>query len=222
VIFAAGKTVYAVRPRGDVAWKFHAKRKVFTAPAVADEGTVYFGSQDHRVYALHPNGVVAWSVDLGADVDGAPAIADDGAVFVGTDGGDVVKLTPNGQVAWRIPLGGYVRGPLSIARNGDVLAGVFGPTPRQVRIGDDGHLRGELAIQGTGARDFGILGGALEDDDGTLVFGAQDDVVYAVDVSGALRWRYTAGADVDAPLTLLSDGSVVAASDDGKVYFFVP
>jgi outer membrane protein assembly factor BamB len=218
IVFAAGQAVFAVRSGGDVGWRFQAKRKVFTSPALADDGTIIFGAQDHRVYALTPQGTLAWATDLGADVDGGPAIGDDGEIYVGTDGDEVVRLDGNGNVAWRVNVGGFVRGPLSIARNGDVLAGVYGPAPRQVRISPTGAIWGAFAIQGTGAREFGVHGGALEDDDGALYFGAQDDNAYAIEPNGALRWRFHTGGDVDAPLTLLSDGSLVVPSDDGRVY----
>jgi outer membrane protein assembly factor BamB len=62
-----------------------------------------------------------------------------------------------------------------------------------------------------------VHGGPLEDEAGTLVFGAQDDYVYAVDSSGTLLWRFATGGDVDAPVTLLRDGTVVVGSDDGSV-----
>jgi outer membrane protein assembly factor BamB len=221
VVFAAGTNVIAARPSGDVVWRFQAKKKIFASPAIADDGKVIVGSQDNRVYAIE-NGKAVWSVDLGADVDGAPAIGDDGSIFVGTDGGEVVCLRANGEVAWRTNVGGYVRGALSIARNGDVLAGVYGPSARQIRVAADGTIRGAFAIAGTGAKDFGVHGGALEDDDFALAFGGQDDAVYVLDANGALRWRYVTGGDVDAPVTLLSDGSLVVGSDDGKVYFFAP
>jgi outer membrane protein assembly factor BamB len=219
IVFAAGHTVYGVTAAGHVRWRFAAKRKVFASPAIGSQGRIFFGSQDHHAYALSPEGRLVWSVDLGADVDGAPAIDDHGAVFVGTDGDDVVRLDPDdGHVVWRSALGGYVRGTLAIARNGDVLAGVYGPRPRAVRLRpEDGGLRGDLAIQGTGAREFGVHGGALEDAAGTLVFGAQDDAVYAVDAKGHLLWRFVTGGDVDAPATLLTDGTLVLGSDDGLV-----
>ena len=223
VYFAAGNVVTAVRPGGDVAWRFQARAKVFTAPALTDDGNVIVGAQDHKVYALTPSGALAWNVDLGADVDGAPAIGDDGAIFVGTDLGEVVRLGPSGAIAWRANVGGFVRGALSVARDGDVLAGVYGPTPRQVRLdAANGAIRSAHVVQGTGAREFGVHGGALEDDDGTTYFGAQDDFAYAVEQTGALRWKLQTGADVDAPLTMLSDGSLVVASDDGKVYLLAP
>jgi outer membrane protein assembly factor BamB len=223
VVFAAGAQIYSVRPGGDVAWRFRAKKKIFTAPAITPSGRIVFGAQDHNAYALEPNGTLAWAVDLGADVDGAPAVGDDGAIFVGTDAGEVVRLSDRGEIAWRAKLGGFVRGALSVARNGDVLAGVYGPVPRQARLdARSGALVGAFAIQGTGSEMFGVHGGALEDEEGTLYFGAQDDAVYAIDVEGRTRWRWVTGGDVDAPLTLLSDGSLVFGSDDGTVTMLRP
>jgi outer membrane protein assembly factor BamB len=219
VVFAAGRMAYGVTPFGHVKWRFTAKRKIFTGPAIGPQGRIFFGSQDHHAYALAPDGALVWSADLGADVDGAPAVDDGGAVFVGTDANEVVRLDPDdGRAVWRANVGGYVRGTLSIARNGDVLAGVYGPKPRAVRLrASDGSVRGEFAVQGTGAREFGVHGGALEDEAGTLIFGAQDDVLYALDARGRSLWHFTTGGDVDAPATLLADGTIVVGSDDGTV-----
>jgi outer membrane protein assembly factor BamB len=219
VVFAAGRMVYGVTPHGQVGWRFAAKRKVFAAPAIDSSGRVFVGSQDHHVYALGRDHRAIWSVDLDADVDGAPAVGDDGGVFVGTDGGEVVRLDAgDGRVVWRVPVGGFVRGSLSVARNGDVLAGVYGPAPREVRLrGRDGELVGSYAVQGTGAREFGVHGGALEDAAGALLFGTQGDEVIAVDETGKLLWRIETRGDVDAPVTLLRDGTVIVASDDGVV-----
>jgi outer membrane protein assembly factor BamB len=222
VVFASGSAVFAVRPSGDVAWRFAAKGKVFTSPAVTSEGLVVFGAQDAHVYALGPMGTLEWATDLGADVDGSPAIGDDGRIFVGTDGGEIVQLDARGRVLWRTRVGGFVRGGLSIARNGDVLAGVYGPVPREVRATSEGVLRGAFAVQGTGAREFGVHGGAFEDDDGTLVFGAQDDMVYAIGIDGREWWRVRTGGDVDAPVTLLTSGTLLVGSDDGYVYSLGP
>ncbi len=222
VVVAAGKSVVSVRRGGDLAWRFTAKNKVYTSPAVDDQGRVVFGSQDHHVYALAPDGTLAWAVDLGADVDGGPAIGDDGSVFVGTDKGEIVALDPKGVPTWRTNVGGYVRGTLAIARNGDVLAGTYGPVPRVVRVSREGAILGAFAIRGTGAREFGIHGGPLEDESGTVFFGAQDDVVRAVGPDGALRWSFPTKADVDAPLSLLSDGTLVVPSEDGTITLLLP
>jgi len=222
IVFAAGSSVHCVRRGGDVAWRFTARGKVFTSPAITEEGLVVVGSQDDHVDAIGAGGALAWSVDLGADVDGAAVVGDDGAIYVGTDKDEVVRLDGHGKIVWRTTVGGYVRGVLSLARNGDVLAGTYGPVPRVVRVAPDGTIRGAFAIKGTGAREFGIHGGPLEDAEGTLFFGAQDDSAYAIDTEGAVRWRFETGADVDAPLSMLSDGSLVVASEDGTITMLLP
>ncbi len=222
VVVAAGKSVVSVRRGGDVAWRFTAKNKIYTSPAIDDEGRVVFGSQDDHVYALGTDGGIAWKVDLGADVDGGPAIGDDGTIHVGTDRGEVVQLDHGGHVRWRTAVGGFVRGTLAVARNGDVLAGTYGPVPRVVRLSPDGGIVGAFAVQGTGAKEFGIHGAPLEDASGALFFGAQDDAVRAIGPDGALRFRFVTKGDVDAPLTLLEDGSLVVPSEDGSVTLLLP
>lgn len=222
VYMAAGRTLYAVRARGDVAWRFSAKGKIFTGPALGADGLVVVGSQDDSVYGVR-GGKVVFATNLGADVDGAPVFGDEGSVFVGTDAGEVVKLDEHGAILWRRATSGFVRGPLSLATNGDVFAGVYGPTPAQLRLEPAaGAIVGRFAVAGTGSVEFGVHGGALEDATGAVYFGAQDDGIYAVGPDGALRFRFATGGDVDAPLTLLADGALVAGADDGFVYCFAP
>ena len=222
IVLAAGRTLYGITPRGDVAWRFSARGKIFTAPAIDDRGRVFVGSQDDRVYGVD-RGKKAFEVDLGGDVDGSPAIDDDGNVVVGTDYDEVVKLDRDGGVLWSSKVGGFVRGPISIARGGDVLAGVYGPWSRVVRLdGKSGKVEASFTVPGTGALEFGVHGGPLEDAAGQLYFGAQDDLLYALGADGKTMFTLRTGGDVDAPPTLLSDGSLVVASDDGAVYTLAP
>lgn len=55
--------------------------------------------------------------------------------------------------------------------------------------------------------------------EGARHFGAQDDAAYVIDAEGAVRWRFEA---VDAPPTLLWDGSLLVASDDGTIAMLLP
>ena len=43
-------------------------------------------------------------------------------------------------------------------------------------------------------------------------------VLIFVAPNGSLAWRFATGADVDAPITVLGDGTAVFGSDDGVVY----
>jgi outer membrane protein assembly factor BamB len=220
IVFASGRVVYASKPDGTLFWRLKTKRKCFSSPAVADDGTVYVGSQDHHVYAITPEGKVKWSLDLGADVDSSPAIQDDGTVIVGSDKSEIVAVAPeDGSIRWRTDVGGYVRGALSIARDGTILSGTYGPTPHMVGLDPvDGRLRFRFSIRGTGAPEFGIHGGPVEDAEGRLYFGAQDDHAYALTSDGAIIWKFKTGGDVDAPVVITPRGTLLVGSDDGKLY----
>lgn len=220
IVFAAGRMVYAVEPNGTVLFRVKTRRKTFASPAVGEDGTVFVGSQDDHVYALTPDGKVAWSCDVGADADGSPAIADDGTVYVGTDGGEVIALDPaDGSIRWRRSVGGFVRGSLAVGRDGSIFAGTYGPMPRLVALEpNEGEIRWSFAIRGTGALEFGIHGGPVEDAEGRLYFGAQDDFVYALRPDGSLLWKLPTGGDVDASLVITEDGTLLAGSADGKLY----
>ncbi len=221
LVVAAGKQVVWIDRRGNVTRRFEAKRKVFTAPALAG-ALVVFGAQDDHVYGLSATrGELAFRTPLGADVDGSPAVADDGTIFVGTDAGEVVHLSGDGRVLGRAKVGGFVRGALAIARNGDVVVGTYGPAPKLVRVRDH-QVVGGFAVLGTGAKEFGVHGGALEDARGTLYFGAQDDQVYGVSPLGDRVFGFRAGGDVDGPLTLLGDGTLLVPCEDGHVYALGP
>jgi outer membrane protein assembly factor BamB len=221
LVFAAGTTVYGVSPRGDIKFRFRAKKKIYSQPAVTPSGLVVFGSQDDHVYALR-QGELVWATNVGNDVDCAPSIGTDGGIFVGTDKGEVLKLDESGSIRWRSSVGGFVRGGLTIAHNGDVLLGTYGPAPRVLRLGPGGEILGAFGVQGTGAREFGVHGSPLEDREGAVYFGAQDNAAYGIGPGGEVLFRHETGADVDAPLTLLSDGSLLVPSEDGSVTLLGP
>ncbi len=219
LVVAAGRVLYGLRADGAVLFRLKVPRKIYASPAVADDGTVYVGAQDHRLYAASSRGTVLWSRDLGADVDCAPTVGDDGTVYAASDAGLVAAFDPQGNERWRTSVGGFVRGGLTVSRSGAILAGTYGPAPRVVALdAATGAERWSFAVQGTGALEFGIHGAPLEDPAGNLYFGAQDDSVYALDPAGHLRWAFATHGDVDAPLLVGPDGVLYAGSDDGHLY----
>jgi outer membrane protein assembly factor BamB len=220
IVFASGRVVHAAKPDGTLLWRVQTRRKCYSSPAVGDDGSVYVGSQDHFFYAISPEGKVKWRVDLGGDVDASPAIQDDGTIVVGSDKGEVVALAPeNGSIRWVAAVGGFVRGAMSLGRDGTIFTGTYGPTPRLVALEPTkGEVRFRFPVSGTGASEFGIHGGPVEDAAGRLYFGAQDDHAYCLTSEGALVWKLRTGGDVDAPLVITPKGLLLVGSDDGKLY----
>jgi outer membrane protein assembly factor BamB len=218
VVAASERELLGVSARGDVLFRYEAAGKIFTSAARDSHGTLYFGAHDHCAYAVSEAGALRWKMDLGSDVDAGPAVADDGTIVFGTDAGEVVRVSPDGRILARTDVRGFVRGAISLARNGDALVGVYGPVPAMVRISAEGQVVGRFPVPGTGAKEFGVHGGALEDATGAVYFGAQDNRVYGLDPAGNLRFTLETQGDVDAPLTLMPNGDLVFASEDGNVY----
>ena len=96
VHFAAGQDLWAVKPDGTVEWRFRANGKIFTTPAVDEDGTVYVGSQDDHLYAVAADGRLRWSYRTEGDNDSSPVIGDDGTIFFGSDDHKVYALTRDG------------------------------------------------------------------------------------------------------------------------------
>src|ERR1051326_8646519 len=75
------------------------------SPAIAPDGTIYFGSEDKNLYALTPTGALKWKIDLGAPMGSSPAIAADGTIYVANGsifpiptGGQIYAVSPDGTV----------------------------------------------------------------------------------------------------------------------------
>ena len=47
---------FAVTPDGRLKWTFKAGREIKSSPAIADDGTIYFGSRDWKFYAVSAQG----------------------------------------------------------------------------------------------------------------------------------------------------------------------
>lgn len=217
--FAAGRELFAVATDGTIRWRFRAGGKIFTTPAVADDGTVYVGAQDDHLYAIAKDGTERWSYRTNGDNDSSPVIGDDGTVYFGSDDRHVYALSPEGQLRWSKELGGMVRAPVALGRDGSLYVGVFGPRPRVVCLDQrDGAERWHFAVTIADTSEIGVASGVLVDRDGNLYFGAHDDYLYALTPDGELRWAFEARADVDAPLALAPDGTLYAGSDDKHLY----
>jgi len=217
--FASGRHLYAVSPSGEVRWRFEAREKIYSTPAVDEDGTLYVGSQDDHVYAVAVDGRMRWSYRTHDDVDSSPVIGDDGTIYCGSDDRRVYALTRDGELRWSTDVEGYVRAPVALGTDGSVLAAVYGPRPRLVSLdAATGDVRWYFPVTVADSSEVGIHSGPLVDREGHVYFGAHDDYVYSVEPTGDLRWILETAGDVDAPPALAPDGRLYVGSDDGRLY----
>lgn len=122
-------TVTGLRPGMGIIWN-RIDLHPSTAPVVAPDNRVIFGTASGQVMALNPDGTTAWTLGTtsSAAVDSVPAIAEDGTVWVGAEDGILRGIGPDGNVRWSLPLGSPIRGPISLLPNGDVVCGTASGT----------------------------------------------------------------------------------------------
>jgi outer membrane protein assembly factor BamB len=168
---ALGYTVgvfHAVRPDGTERWRFSARGPFVGDPAIAPNGTIYFGSLDNEgaVYAFAPEGTNLWKYFTRAAIITAPAIAADGTVYIANMNHRLFSLRPNGATNWVVGVPG-------------------GSTPV---LGLDGTVHaptgsgGLVTFTGSGKPGWtyaeeGAITPAVLDAAGRLYFGARDRLV---------------------------------------------
>jgi outer membrane protein assembly factor BamB len=94
---------------GDEKWRVKSEGPVFSTPHV-DQGTVYFGSTDHKVYAVDAKtGDVKWKRETGGGVFGGPAVAKGVVVIASVDKKIYGLDEKTGDVKWTLPIDGMVQ-----------------------------------------------------------------------------------------------------------------
>jgi outer membrane protein assembly factor BamB len=109
-----------LQPDGKTRWSYPIPGQV-SQPAVAEDGTVYVGSEDSNVYALSADGKLKWKVSTGGAVFSTPAIAKNGTIFFGSNDGCLYAVGPDGKLKWEFKTSGQVFSP-TIGSDGTVYA----------------------------------------------------------------------------------------------------
>ncbi len=217
LVFGSGSDVLAVEREGALRWRFRTGLKVFSTPAIDDDGTIYVGSQDDHLYAIAPDGRMRWRYRTGDDIDSSPVIGDDGTLYFGSDDQHIYALHRDGTLRWSVDVGGDVRAPVSLFEDA-IFAGVFGPRPRVVALdAETGAERWSFATSETHSNG-NVSSGPLVDRHGHLYFGADDDFVYSLDGNGRMRWFYETGGNIDSEPVLTPNGVLLIGSDDHTLY----
>jgi outer membrane protein assembly factor BamB len=176
-----------------VKWKFRAGGAIVSTPAVLD-GTVYFGSSDHKVYALDErSGAVRWTFLTKGRVSSSPAVTA-GRVYVGSFDGNFYALdAAGGALVWKFATEGERR--------------FSGP-----------HLHGAQPAAEVMPDPFDLFLSSPVIADGRVYFGSGDGNVYALDAtSGALAWKFHTGNVVHASPALAA-GTLYVGSWDRNFY----
>ena len=205
--------LFALNPNGAQKWVFTAPEWIDSTPAVAPDGSVYFGCWNGVLYALRADGTKRWELKSGAFIASSPALGVDGTIYVGADT-DLIAVNPDGTLKWTFPAADWIDSSPAIAPDGTIVVGSWDGNVYAVR--PDGSERWRFETNGNVTSSPAVAA------DGTVYFGSRDANVYAVSASGALKWRLDTTDTVETAPVLGADGTIYLTSSGGRVFALSP
>ncbi len=200
---------------GALMWEYNVNGWLDSSPAIAGDGTIYYGSGDGKLYAISRNGTLKWTYQTNGPVDSSPAIGANGTVFFGSYDGYLYSLASNGQLRWRFNAGDAIWSSPLITPDQTVYFGCQDWS--FYALNPDGTQKWKYTTGGS------LWSSPALSDTGSIYFGSGDGAIYALDAAtGTLQWKYQTGSAVDASPAIGPDGAIFAGSGDGYFYALNP
>ncbi len=117
--------MYAIDPDGTERWNYSTGGRVYSSPAIGEDGTIYVGSGDNHIYAMDPDGTERWSLNSLGSIRSSPVVGGDGTVYFGNDIGLFYGVNPNGTQRWSMSAGGIILSSPAIGGDGSIYFGCF-------------------------------------------------------------------------------------------------
>lgn len=240
--------LYAINPDGTQRWRYAFPVSndtncvivpTFTAPAVADDGTVYVHVQSGRtidgsghctagpafLYAINPDGSKKWSYQLNfggaifsSDNVSSPAIAPDGTIYLTARDTGIYAINPDGTLKWvDSPEQTSISSSPAIGSDGTIyfiIGGLHAYTPEgdEKWVADIGG-----GVPNTRSPSIGA-GGTI------YACGIFPDACHAVSPAGQVLWSFPLDSQDNTTPAIASDGTIyfVGRDDDAGLYAVNP
>ena len=208
---ASAQTKVTVAASGSFKWSFTTADSIYSSPAIALDGTIYFGSDDGKLYALNPDGSEDWNYTTSNKVRSAPAIGADGTIYFGSDNGKLYALNSDGSEDWNYTTAGVVRSSPALSADGNIY---FGSA--------DGKL---YALDPDGSEDWNYsTGNAIYSpptisSEGMIYFGDSAGMVYELNSSGDLQRSFDSVGAIHTAIALdPANNQLYFSNRNGNIY----
>jgi len=189
---------------GEIIFCFEADDEIRSTPAIGEDGTIYFGTQNATLYAVDPNGKLKWNWMYETTgwgplaFEAAPVIADDGTIYVADDiviPNYLFAISPEGEKKWqyitKAVYGSMYASPVLLS-DGTIFAGGHGggrlPSGQIVALSPNGEV-----LEGFPIYTQPILASPVAVNDVVIVGGTAwrngYNQVFAVNKNSDILWR---------------------------------
>jgi len=145
------QSLYAINSDGILKWSFTTQARIDSSPAIDNNGSIFFGSQDCYLYALDLNGKLLWKFKASSAIIGSPVISRNKKVFF-TDTRSVYSLNMDGSLNWTYSPNTYdIYSTISLGFDGTstfiLFSHHFEPNQELVILNEDGSERDKIDLQ---------------------------------------------------------------------------
>lgn len=183
---------------GSVLWTFSTGSLVYSSPAVADDGSIYFGGSDGFLYGLSSNGTLLWDVFLEGEIDSSVAIGPSGNLFVASSEGIVYSLDKTlGQELWSFEV---PTEPGAVGRETQITSSCMLDGKGALYFGSNNYYVYALDVS-DGSLLWNYETGGIVDAsptlsiDGNILVSSYDEYLYSLSRDGNLIWKTNIGAN---------------------------
>ncbi|MBN1593953.1 MAG: PQQ-binding-like beta-propeller repeat protein [Candidatus Coatesbacteria bacterium] len=195
----------------DVKWEYDGPSSMNTSPCLMADGAIVAAFSDGTLQVLERSGNVRWGFSSEGGFEASPAVAHDGTVIAADAQGRVTALSREGSLLWTYDTYSMV------------LASVTTYFDTVYVISYDGVVHA-LSLS-NGQPDWTFATGCLNigsspavDSAGTLYFGTQEGVLFALWNHGAEKWRFTAAGEIESSPAVDADGKIFFGCSDYCLY----
>ena len=182
------------------------------SPAIADDGTIYIGSEDNdNFHAINPDGTLKWTyTGITDNVYSSASIGSDGTIYVGAKDNNLHAINPDGSQKWIFNIGGdAIYATPAIALDGTIYIG--SDSDNLYAVNPDGTQKWVFNTAGNNVRSTPAIA-----QDGTVYITSDDDNLYAINPSnGAVNWSFPVGGNAQSGIAIDSDGTIIVGVDLG-------
>jgi outer membrane protein assembly factor BamB len=242
----SGFVLVAINPAdGTKKWQASVGADINATPAVASDGSIYFGTDNGKLFKYDPDDRQndlnfptsnEWTFDTGSseDVNTTPAFSPDGSVVyaVSNSGRLFAVNSATGAEVWHFDLG---------ARSGEIHSSpTVNPNDGTIYVGSDDQKvyainpndrQNDLNFPTSNEWTFDTGGevhstASLDPSAGTIIYiGSNDGKLHAINPDGTPKtgnWPFSTGGNVVSSPVVGSDGTVFVGSEDSNIYAINP
>ena len=220
--------MYVMTQYGTLKWTYAADGAILNSAAIAEDGTIYFGSYAGTFYALTSAGALLWSVvKQGSYIISSPAIGSDGTIYygaadrstkVGQDNtGSLYALNPDGSLKWRcILVSPILTSSPALGADGTLYIGSFDYNLHAINSSGVEIWSFKTAGYVRSAPVLAVRKGV------STIYVTSYIGVYALNHDGSYRWSYNTTALISSSPAVGTDGTIFITSRDDYIYAVNP